>query len=234
MVRKLSITEWLTIINLACYVVLAILGWAVIELNLNVVVWVAQYNKFILSYGFFWQLLTALFVHFHLGHLLGNMLFLLLFGYRAEDFFNWKEFLIIYLVSGLSGNVIGLVLGLDFLSAGASGAIFGLLGAILYPIKEESQRTFKGMIFVGLIFLIFAGMNYNVDHFSHWAGFIVGILLGRYFWKRKPLRPKKDRQISMSNPRRYQGRRFSNLIMHSCSLIESTLTSIPWKKTSFK
>jgi len=41
----------------------------------------------------------------------------------------------------------------------------------------------KGMIFIGLIFLIFSGMNYNVDHISHWVGFIVGVFLGRYFTK---------------------------------------------------
>ncbi|MHA1277267.1 MAG: rhomboid family intramembrane serine protease [Candidatus Helarchaeota archaeon] len=224
--RKLSITEWLLIINLVSYVILAIIGLSVVELNINVVAYVGQYNRFIFQYGYVWQLITALFVHFHLGHLLSNMLFLLLFGYRAEDFFTWSEYLCIYLASGLIGNLLGLVMGPEFLSAGASGAIFGLLGAILYPIKKESQRTFKSMIFIGFIFLVFSGMNYNVDHFSHWAGFIVGLLLGIYFTRKKHLKSQTKRNHILKKLYYDQDRRFSNLIVHSSSLMDSTLTSI--------
>lgn len=179
--RKFSITEWLLLINIAVYAVLAVIGLSVLELNSDVVVFVGQYNKFIFEYGFFWELGTALFVHFHLGHLIGNLVFLLLFGYRAEDFYTWKQFLVIYILSGLVGNVLGLMFGWDFFSAGASGAIFGLFGALIFPIQNEEPRTLKGMILIGVIFLIFSGVNYNVDHISHWAGFIVGLILGKLF-----------------------------------------------------
>jgi len=195
MVRKLSITEWLVLINIAVYTILAIIGLSALALNQDVLVFIAQYNKFIFEQGYIWELFTALFVHFHLGHLLGNMIFLLLFGYRTEDFFEWKKYLIIYLVSGLIGNLLGLFFGPDFLSAGASGAIFGLFGSLIYPLKKESPRSLKGMIFIGVIFLIFSGVNYNVDSISHWAGFIVGLFLGKYFSK---INLKKERIIPKS------------------------------------
>jgi len=188
-VRKFSITEWLVILNSVMYIVLGIIGFSFFILNPDVVAYVGQYNRFIFERGYLWELLTALFVHFHLGHLIGNIVFLLLFGYRAEDFFNWKQYLWIYLASGLLGNILGLALGIDFFSAGASGAIFGLFGSLLYPIKRQTPRSLKAMIFVGLIFLILAGTNYNVDDVSHWSGFLVGLFMGRYFenlnWRKK-------------------------------------------------
>jgi len=183
MVRKLSITEWLVLINIIIYIILSIIGLSALTLNPDVLVFFAQYNKFIFERGYIWELITALFVHFHLGHLLGNLIFLLLFGYRSEDFYDWKKYLIIFLISGLIGNLLGLFLGPEFLSAGASGAIFGLFGSLIYPLKRESSRSLKGMIFIGVIFLIFSGMNYNVDSISHWVGFIVGLFLGKYFSK---------------------------------------------------
>ncbi|MDD1779486.1 MAG: rhomboid family intramembrane serine protease [Candidatus Helarchaeota archaeon] len=183
MVRKLSITEWLVLANVSVFLVLSIIGGSILTLNPDVLVYIAQYNRFIFEQGYIWELFTALFVHFDPAHLIGNMIFLLLFCYRAEDFFNWRRVLLIYIGSGLVGNLLGLIFGPDFLSAGASGAIFGLLGALIYPLKKESPRTLKGMIFIGLIFLIFSGMNYNVDHISHWVGFIVGVVLGRHFTK---------------------------------------------------
>jgi rhomboid protease GluP len=197
--RRLSITEWILIICIAMYVVLAVIGLSVLELNPTVVAYVGQYNRFIFERGYVWELLSALFVHFHLGHLIGNLVFLLLFGYRAEDFFNWKQYLIIFLGSGFAGNVLGLALGMEFFSAGASGAIFGLFGSLLYPLRRETPRTLKGMILIGLIFLIFSGVNANVDHVSHWIGFVAGLLLGRYFdrvnWRR---RKSAERRLSLT------------------------------------
>jgi len=191
MVRKLSLTEWLVLINIIVYIILSIIGLSALTLNPDVLVFIAQYNRFIFEQGYFWELFTALFVHFHLGHLIGNLIFLLLFGYRAEDFFEWKWYLLIYLISGLTGNLLSLLLGPDLLSAGASGAIFGLLGSLIYPLKKESRKSLKGIIFIGVIFLIFAGVNYNVDSISHWAGFISGLFLGRYFTK---LSLKKEKE----------------------------------------
>ncbi|MHA1648689.1 MAG: rhomboid family intramembrane serine protease [Candidatus Helarchaeota archaeon] len=201
--RKLSITEWLVLINIIFYVILAIIGFSVFTLNEDVLVYIGQYNKYVFERGYVWELATALFVHFHLGHLMGNMLFLLLFGYRAEDFFNWREYLTIYLVSGFVGNLLSLLLGSNVLSAGASGAIFGIFGAILYPIKQETPKSFKAMIFIGIIFLIFAGLNYKVDHFSHWAGFVVGIFLGKYLTQKKPIKRSVTIKKIRSRERKY-------------------------------
>lgn len=205
MARKLSVTEWLLLINVIAYAILAIIGFSAVVLNEDVLVYVAQYNRFIFERGYVWELVTALFVHFHLGHLIGNVIFLLLFGYRAEDFFNWKQILVIYLLSGLAGNVLGLVMGLDFFSAGASGAVFGLFGSLIYPIKREEPKSLKSMILIGIVFLVLSGVNSNVDHISHWIGFLVGILIGKYFeeknWRSKKEQLRKAKKIRVKKLR---------------------------------
>jgi rhomboid protease GluP len=82
--------------------------------------------------GEVWRLLTAMFIHADPLHIFGNMVFLLIFGLRAEDMFNLDEYLSIYFISGIAGGLLTLALGPpDIPSIGASGAIFGMLGATL-------------------------------------------------------------------------------------------------------
>ncbi|NIU82458.1 MAG: rhomboid family intramembrane serine protease, partial [Candidatus Thorarchaeota archaeon] len=91
-------------------------------------------------------LFTAMFVHVHLFHLLGNMLFLLIFGARGEELFSEKEFFFIYLGGGLSGNLLTLLMGPSTVSAGASGAIFGMFGACVIYLGQTSGQSIIGAL----------------------------------------------------------------------------------------
>ena len=90
--------------------------------------------------GEVWRLFTAMFVHADIVHIFGNMFFLFIFGLRAEDMFDIKEYLLIYFLSGLSGGFLTLALWPEALSIGASGAIFGVLGATLIYARRSIGR----------------------------------------------------------------------------------------------
>ncbi|MHA1785568.1 MAG: rhomboid family intramembrane serine protease [Candidatus Helarchaeota archaeon] len=174
---KFTITSLLVIVNVSAYVISAIFSLNPIFISDDFLIYLGQYNIFVLERFYIWQLITAMFFHFDLAHLLGNMLFLLLYGYRCEDFFSPSQYLLIYLGSGFAGNLLSLFLGFNVLTAGSSGAIFGLLGAVLYAIKVREKKKFNQTLMVGFIFLIFSGIRYDVNPISHWIGFLVGILI---------------------------------------------------------
>ncbi|MHA1269204.1 MAG: rhomboid family intramembrane serine protease [Candidatus Helarchaeota archaeon] len=182
--RKLKLTEYLILINTIIYIILAILSLNPLIISTTFLIWTAQYNYFIYFYFLYYEFFTAIFIHFNLAHLFGNLLFLLIFGYRFEDFFSNREYIIVYLSSGISGNIFSLFLGIFSLSGGSSGAILGIFSATLYAISVREKRSFKSLLFIGIIFMIILGAQYGVNPISHWIGFIVGLFLGRYFIKK--------------------------------------------------
>ncbi len=178
--RKLKITEIILIINIVVYIILAVLSLNPIVISNNILIWVAEYNYLVLFYFFYYQIVSAIFVHLNLAHLLSNSLFLLIFGYRCEDFYSTFKYLNIYLISGIVGNLLSLLFGPNFLSGGSSGAIFGIFSATLYALSSKEKESFKAYLLIGILFLIFSGAQYGVNPISHWSGFITGLLLGKY------------------------------------------------------
>jgi rhomboid protease GluP len=136
-----------------------------------------QVNYLVLYYGWYWQLFTAIFVHVNIMHLAGNMLFLLIFGLRAEELFSFAEYLLIYLASGLAGNLLTLLLGPATISAGASGAIFGLFGACtIYVRRAIGQSIVGALMYAFFLLMISSGLYVNV--FAHLGGLAIGLLIG--------------------------------------------------------
>jgi rhomboid protease GluP len=127
--------------------------------------------------GSVWQLFTAMFVHVDIVHLVGNMFFLLIFGLRAEEFFDAKEYLLIYLMSGFAGNVLTLVFGPGMLSAGASGAIFGIFGAVtIYARRAIGQSIISALLFAFFLLAMSSGLGVNI--LAHLGGLVSGLLVG--------------------------------------------------------
>ncbi len=136
--------------------------------------------------GHVYQLFTSIFVHTNIIHFLSNSLFLFIYGLRAEEkFFSWQYYLI-FILSGLLGSVLSLfAFSPAIISAGASGGIFGLLGAdLVLAYQEEKKNSFWIYIGVGAIFLGFsAGINVNI--LAHAIGLISGLIIPLIFKKRK-------------------------------------------------
>ena len=173
-----SPTIMLVLANIIVYVYTSILSGNFLKTSMNVMSSLGQFNYYVLNYGYYWQLFTSMFVHANLAHLANNMIFLLIFGLRAEELFTEKEYLAIYFISGLFGNILTLLLGPRVISVGASGAIFGVFGAcIIYIYQSIIAVAFYSMI----LFMMSTGAGVNV--FAHFGGLVIGLLLGYYFAK---------------------------------------------------
>lgn len=137
--------------------------------------------------GQWWRLATAMFLHFGILHLGMNMLSLLDGGRLVERMYGPLRFLLIYFVSGLTGNLLSLIVQGDrAVSGGASGAIFGVYGALLVYLwrqrhtveRGEFLRLFWGaLIFAGITIVL--GLNITgIDNGAHIGGFVAGMLSG--------------------------------------------------------
>ena len=132
-----------------------------------------------------WRILSAAFVHIGIIHLLVNMWSLWVLGLPSERLLGRWTFVLVYIVSGLSGSIASLWRDPLRVSAGASGAIFGLLGALIavmylgkLPLpKEVINRNLKNLLFVAALNL-FYGMSSRIDNSAHLGGLIAGLAFG--------------------------------------------------------
>ncbi|MHA2495020.1 MAG: rhomboid family intramembrane serine protease [Candidatus Hodarchaeales archaeon] len=165
-----------------------------------------QYNRAIMEEGQIYRLGTALFVHAHIVHLLSNLLFLSIFGIRLEDMRSSRELVAIYFISGLVGNLLTLLWGLEYLSVGASGAVFGVFGGNLMFLRRYYRQQMRTAFFIAFIFFtITIGVDTNV--LAHAGGLCTGLLFGYYIGRRSM---SSSSQLSRARSRhRKKKRRFS-------------------------
>ncbi|MEM2901216.1 MAG: rhomboid family intramembrane serine protease [Candidatus Bathyarchaeia archaeon] len=174
--EKPKVTISLIALNLTVYAALALACRSPFKLTFQALSLLGQSNASVLR-GAYWQLLTSLFVHSNILHLLGNMFFLLIFGLRAEDLFPASKYLFIYLASGLCGNLLTLLMGPYILSVGASGAIFGLYGASVIYLRRSMRRSILGALIYSIYLLLF-NLGENVNLLSHVGGLTAGLTIG--------------------------------------------------------
>jgi rhomboid protease GluP len=183
--EKYKPTYILIAVNVAIYIYTSILSGNAFSTSVGVQATLGQYNLLVFN-GWYWQLFTSMFIHASIVHLVGNMLFLLIFGLRGEEMFSLPEFLSIYLIGGLFGNVLSLVFGPDFISVGASGAIFALFGAcVIYGRRSVRQSILGALVYAFFLFFINTGEGVNIV--AHLGGLVFGLLLGYLIaTRRKP------------------------------------------------
>eukprot|EP00250_Pteridium_aquilinum_P032965 c501_g1_i1 orf=589-1722(-) len=130
-----------------------------------------------------WRLISCIWLHAGVIHILVNMLSLLFVGIKLEQEFGFIRIGILYLLSGLGGSLVSALFLRDAISVGASGALFGLLGAMLselitnWTIYSNKCAALMTLILVVVINLA-VGMLPHVDNFAHIGGFISGFLAG--------------------------------------------------------
>lgn len=161
--------------NIAVYALTSYVGGSFLETDFYSVIRVyGLYTPAVLN-GEVWRLFTSLFVHANIAHIAGNMLFLFIYGLRAEEMFDLKEYMAIYFLSGLAGNALSLFT--DFFSVGASGAIFGVLGAVMiYQRRSIGQSIISALMYAFFLFVINIGPN--VNFLAHLGGLVAGLALG--------------------------------------------------------
>lgn len=165
------------------------------------------YNLNLLPYGFL-TLFTSIFLHGGWSHLIGNMLYLYIFGDNVEDGMGHIKYLIFYLASGISAGLAQVFFsGNPYIPAiGASGAIAGVLGAYFryYPRARILTIAFFGLFieflyipsffYIGLWFIVqlFSGLfsllidiSGGIAWWAHIGGFIFGVIFAKFFRKKR-------------------------------------------------
>ena len=150
----------------------------------------AAYAPLILDDGEWYRIFTCMFLHFGAPHLINNMLVLFVLGQRLEPVTGKLKFLLIYITGGLVGNLISLFFDMrtgDYaLSAGASGAVFAVMGGMLYVIIRHRGRvadlTMKQMLIMAAFSLYFGFASEGVDNAAHAGGLLCGFLAAVIFY----------------------------------------------------
>ncbi len=184
-------TTALIIINAAVFLILSVSGntedmYFMLEHG-------AVYEPFVVQGHEFYRLFTSMFLHFGIDHLLNNMVLLGALGWNLEMEIGKVRFLAVYLVSGIGGNIFSLYYGVRTqeyaVSAGASGAVFGLMGALLYVVIANRGRlgrlSGRGMMFMVALSLYFGITSSGVDNLAHMGGLVCGFVLAFILYRRK-------------------------------------------------
>jgi rhomboid protease GluP len=130
--------------------------------------------------GEYYRFLTSTFLHADLPHLFFNMYSLWSIGPSIVSIFGTPYFAVIYLISGLSGSLFSYLFNPNVPSVGASGAIFGLVGALLsYAITRGESDLLANLfliIFINVVYGFASGGR--IDNWGHLGGFVAGLVLG--------------------------------------------------------
>ena len=177
--KKPTVTYVLIIVNILVFLAMYIFGNGS-ENNLTLIAFGANNRGLVLGLHEYYRLLTSCFIHIGILHLFVNMYSLFVIGTQIENFFGKIKYLIIYLGSALFGSLLSICFS-NSISAGASGAIFGLLGAMLY--FGHHYRLYLGNTLYSQIIPIIIlnlGLGFftsGIDNACHIGGLIGGIFI---------------------------------------------------------
>ena len=183
---RFRITYTLIAINLIIYFVTVVYSGYFIDIPPKALVDLgALYGPLVILDGEWWRLLSAMFLHGGLTHLLMNMFSLYIVGRPMELYFRPRSYLSIYFITGIIGGMVSLAVHPQSVGIGASGAIFGVFGALggyfleyrreLGPHAKEFMKDFGLIIGINLIL----GFSVpNIDVSAHAGGLISGLIGG--------------------------------------------------------
>ena len=176
--KKPIITYLIMIICVIMFCVTFILGNG--PTDINTLIKLGANASYFTKNGEFYRLFTCIFLHAGFAHILCNMYSLYVIGPQVESFFGKLKYLFIFIFSGISGSILSLAFASDNLvSVGASGAIFGLLGAICYfgyHYRVYLGNVLKSQIIPVIVLNLFIGFCVaGIDNFAHIGGLIGGV-----------------------------------------------------------
>lgn len=170
-------------INIIVFIILEFMGdtenaWFMYEHGASEATAVIEYHEY-------WRLITCMFLHFGIRHLVNNMIVLAFIGDNLERAVGKIRYLIIYFGSGFLSSAasafVAWKLGKDSISAGASGAIFGVVGALIYVLIAHrgvyEDLSLQRVILFALLSIYLGFQNGHTDNVAHLAGIISGLIL---------------------------------------------------------
>lgn len=150
------------------------------------------------------RLITYMFLHASLSHLAGNMLMLYAAGSMVEEKMNRAVYLGMYFFCGLCGGIFSvwsqMRVGEEYISLGASGAIYGVMGALIaWMLMNRQWRSlrFYNRILIAILLLFYGGsLDEGIDYMAHLGGFVAGLIFAGIYvlltWNRKKVDKEKD------------------------------------------
>ena len=191
MKNKLNMTVLLAAVNVIVFLALSIQGMtedAEFMLHHG-----AMYVPYVAEGDEYYRLFTCMFLHFGFEHLMNNMVVLLIVGWNLEMAVGKVKYLFLYIGSGWCGNVVSAIwdirTGEYAVSAGASGAVFGMIGGLLYVALRNRGRigdiSGRGIAFMVIVTLYYGFSNTGVDNAAHVGGLLSGFLLAVLLYRKR-------------------------------------------------
>ena len=170
-------------LNLLVFIVMIASGVGIMSPStLSLLKWGADFGPLTLT-GDWWRAVTCNFIHIGAFHLLMNMYAFMYVGLLLEDLIGSRRMFMSYLLTGLCSAVFSLYMHGETISAGASGAIFGLYGIFLaflffHRIAKEQRKALLTSILIFVGYNLVYGMKAGIDNAAHIGGLLSGFLLG--------------------------------------------------------
>ncbi|MBZ5654576.1 MAG: rhomboid family intramembrane serine protease [Acidobacteriia bacterium] len=184
---SMAVTQVFFGINVAVFLGMALAGVSMLDnpAGWDLVHWGANFGPFTVS-GQWWRLLTCVFVHGGLLHIAVNMYWLWNLGALAESLYGHWTFGALYVIAGVTSSVASVVWNPNVLSVGASGAIFGIAGALIasFYLGEFSlpraaiAGTLRNIVVFAVISLVFGAVSQHTDNAAHVGGLVSGLIMG--------------------------------------------------------
>ena len=203
--QQAPITTGIIAICVLVYIAMSVSGGSLVNpTRADVLRWGGTGPDIILK-GEWWRLVTAVFVHIGIIHIASNMYVFWGLGMIAERLLGRWNFLATYLLTGIAGNVLTLLLKPNIVGAGASGAIFGLVGVLIavlqfgrLTVPNERLKPLKQQVVkLALYNLLIGAVVPGINNVAHIGGLIYGLLLGVLFaWS---TRFDRDARLKVQN-----------------------------------
>ncbi len=188
--KLFTVNNLMVLINVVVYLVLESMGStqdSMFMIGHGAFYWPAVYYN-----GEIYRFFTSMFIHFGFSHLFSNMVILFCLGDNLERAVGKLKYIVVYIISGLGASVVSCVFYVitneNIVAGGASGAIFGVVGALIYIVtvnhgKLEDLDSYRLIIFAA--FSLYSGFtSTGVDNAAHVGGFLVGLLMGKLLYKK--------------------------------------------------
>ena len=190
--KYMMLTNILIAINLLVFLISAWISKNIFNIDIYTLIIMGAKVNSLIDKGQVWRLITCAFLHGGLIHIFFNMYALKILGPEIEYVYGKIKYLVIYLLSAIAASIFSYIFGPQSVSVGASGAIFGLFGAmVIFGIKHRKQMgkaymmNILQVIFVNVIIGISSS---NIDNEAHFGGLIVGALIALLLGERRPLK----------------------------------------------
>lgn len=181
------ITPIIININIIIFILMTISGISVFEpSSASLVTWGANIGGLTLA-GEWWRLITSTFLHIGIFHIAFNMFALLYIGVLLEPYLGKLRFATTYLLTGLAASLTSISMHPNTISAGASGAIFGMYGVFLALlttniIDKKTRSALLTSIGVFVAYNLMNGMKAGIDNAAHMGGLVTGLIIGYAYY----------------------------------------------------